>query len=465
MRIKTQKIAAGLLLLFALQGCSLAPQYLQPEMPPVVGLPESSIGGQQAQGQVEPGWRDYFTDYRLQQLIVEALANNRDLRQTALNVESFQAQYRIQRAALFPSVSAGGSAGKQRAYAAGRHVTAESYAVSVGVTAYELDFFGRVKNLQDDALEQYLSLEETYRSARISLVSEVARAYLTYLADRELLAITEDTFLNQEESYRLVELRTREGIANQLALAQSRTALETARANLALYRRQIAQDLHNLALLTGGPAPDLSADTTPLSDRQPFPVFLQPVSSEVLLQRPDILAAEHALKGANANIGAARAAFFPAISLTASAGLASGELTDLFDGSAGTWLFSPSVTLPIFTAGRLEAQLDVAEIRKDSAIARYEGSIQTAFREAADALVAEDTYREQLAAQKANLQANQEYYTTAGQRYQEGLDSHLTLLDAQRSLYTARQSYIGLQLAQLVNQVNLYKVFGGGLAE
>ncbi|EKD34760.1 MAG: RND efflux system, outer membrane lipoprotein, NodT family [uncultured bacterium] len=185
----------------------------------------------------------------------------------------------------------------------------------------------------------------------------------------------------------------------------------------------------------------------------------------MLLQRPDILAAEHALKGANANIGSARAAFFPTISLTASAGLASGELTDLFDGSAGTWLFSPSVTLPIFTAGRLEAQLDVAEIRKDSAIARYEKAIQTAFREAADALVAEDTYREQLAAQKANLQANQEYYTTASQRYQEGLDSHLTLLDAQRSLYAAQQGYIGLQLAQLVNQVNLYKVFGGGIAE
>ena len=461
---KLQKLTVGLLL-FALQGCSLTPQYLQPEMPPVVGLPESSIGRQQAQGQVEPGWHDFFIDSSLRQLIEEALVNNRDLRQTALNVESFQAQYRIQRAALFPSVGAGGSAGKQRAYSAGRYVTAENYAVSVGVTAYELDFFGRVKNLQEDALEQYLSLEETYRSARISLISEVARAYLTYLADRELLAITEDTFLNQEESYRLVELRTREGIANQLALAQSRTALETARANRALYRRQIAQDLHNLALLTGGPVPDLSADTMPLSERQPFPVFLQPVSSEVLLQRPDILAAEHALKGANANIGSARAAFFPTISLTANAGLASGELTDLFDGSAGTWLFSPSVTLPIFTAGRLEAQLDVAEIRKDSAIARYEKAIQTAFREAADALVAEDTYREQLAAQKANLQANQEYYTTASQRYQEGLDSHLTLLDAQRSLYAAQQGYIGLQLAQLVNQVNLYKVFGGGIAE
>ncbi len=461
MRIKYVQLAG--LLALALQGCSLAPQYLQPEMPPVVALPASSPAGQQAQ--VDPGWRDYFTEPTLQRLIEQALANNRDLRQTALNVESFQAQYRIQRAALLPTVNVAGSGGKQRVYTAGRHLTAESYALSVGITAYELDFFVRLRNLEEDVLQQYLSQEENYRSVRISLIAEVARAYLTYLADRELLAITEDTFRNQEESYRLVELRTREGIANQLALAQSRTALETARANLALYRRQIAEDLHFLGLLTGGPVPDLSADTVPLSERRPFPVFLQPISSEVLLQRPDILAAEHALKGANANIGAARAAFFPTISLTANAGLASGELTDLFDGSAGTWLFSPSVTLPIFTGGRLDAQLDVAEIRKDAAIARYEGAIQAAFREAADVLVAEATYREQLAAQKANLQANQEYYAAADQRYQEGLDSHLTLLDAQRSLYTARQGYIGLQLAQLVNQADIYKVFGGGPAE
>lgn len=444
---------------FVLPGCSLAPSYLQPEMPPVIAQPASVEGRETG---ADPGWRDYFADPTLQRLIEEALANNRDLRQTALNVESFQAQYRIQRAALLPTFAVSGAAGKQRAYTAGRYMTGENYALAVGVTAYELDFFGRVRNLQEDVLEQYLAQEEAYRSARISLIAEVARAYLTYLADRELLAITEDTFRNQEESFRLVDLRTREGIANQLALAQSRTALETARANLALYRRQIAQDLHNLALLTGGPVPDLTADTAPLSERQPFPVAIQPIGSQILLQRPDVLAAEHALKGANANIGAARAAFFPAISLTANAGLASGELSDLFDGGAGTWLFSPAVTLPIFTGGRLEAQLDVAEIRKDAAIARYEKAIQNAFREAADVLVAQDTYREQLAAQKANLQANQEYYAAASQRYQEGLDSHLTLLDAQRSLYAARQSYIGLQLAQLANQVNIYKVFGGG---
>ncbi len=459
---KLLQLTAGLLVL-ALQGCSLAPRYVKPEMPPVVSPPASSVGAQQAQ--VEPDWRTYFTDQTLQTLITDALANNRDLRQTALNVESYQAQYRIQRAALFPAVSGAGSAGKQRVYSGGRYVTGENYTVSLGVTAYELDFFGRVKNLQEDALEQFLSLEESYRSVRLSLIAEVARAYLTFLADRELLSITEDTLKNQEESYRLVELRAKEGIATQLALAQSRTALETARGNRALYRRQVAQDVHGLALLTGGSAPDLSADTMPLSERQPFPVFLQPVSSEVLLQRPDIQAAEHLLKGAHANIGAARAAFFPIISLTASAGFASGDLADLFGGGAGIWGFSPSITLPIFNAGRLSAQLDVAEIRKNAAVAKYELAIQTAFREAADVLVAQDTYREQLAAQRANLQANQEYYTAANERYQEGLDSHLTLLDAQRSLYTARQSYIGLQLAKLVSQVNLYKVFGGGRLE
>ncbi|MFH0784301.1 MAG: efflux transporter outer membrane subunit [Pseudomonadota bacterium] len=459
---KILQLIAGLLVL-ALQGCSLAPRYVKPETPPVVSLPASSVGGQQAQ--VDPDWRDYFTDQSLQKLITDALTNNRDLRQTALNVESYQAQYRIQRAALFPAVSGAGSAGKQRAYSGGRYVTAENYAVSVGVTSYELDFFGRVKNLQADALEQYLSLEESYRSVRLSLIAEVARAYLTFMADRELLSITEDTLQNQEESYRLVELRAKEGIATQLALAQSRTALETARGNRALYRRQVAQDLNSLALLTGGSVPELSTDNKPLSERQPFPVFLQSVSSEVLLQRPDILAAEHMLKGAHANIGAARAAFFPIISLSASAGVASGDLADLFGGGTGVWAFSPSITVPIFNAGRLNAQLDVAEVRKNAAIAKYELAIQTAFREAADVLVAQDTYREQLAAQKANLQANQEYYTAANERYQEGLDNHLTFLDAQRSLYTARQSYIGLQLAKLVNQVNLYKVFGGGRTE
>jgi outer membrane protein, multidrug efflux system len=471
MHPKTPHLAAGLLFL-VLQGCALAPAYLRPEMPVADTFFARQTGPEPPASQKQPvedaaeiGWRDYFADPDLQNLIAAALAGNRDLRATALTVESFQAQYRIQRAALLPSLGGSGSAAKQRISSGGKLVTTESYSLSVGVTAYELDFFGRVKNLKDDALEQYLALEETYRSARISLVAEVAKAYLTLLADREILAITEDTLGNEEKSYSLVEQRTNEGISTQLALAQARIGLETAKVNLAIYRRLVAQDLHNLALLCGAARPEPVVTALSLGDRQPLPRLSDRLSSAVLLQRPDILAAEHQLKGAHANIGAARAAFFPSISLTANAGAISGDLGKLFDGGSGTWLFAPTITLPIFTGGRLAAQLDIATIRREIAIAGYEEAIQTAFREVADALIARDTYEEQLAAQKANLQANQDYYTMARDRYQEGLDSSLTLLDAQRSLYAARQGYVSLRLAQLVNEVDLYKVLGGGWKE
>jgi multidrug efflux system outer membrane protein len=414
----------------------------------------------------ELGWRDYFTDPRLQQLITSALVHNRDLRASALTVEAYQAQYRIQRSALFPAVTAEGGGSKQRTLNGSGYATSEVYAASVGITAYELDLYGRVRSLKDQALEQYLAMEETHRSARISLVAEVARAYLTWLADRELLAITEDTLRIEEESFQLIEQRAREGIATQLDLAQSRTSLETARANLALYQRLVAQEVNSLTLLVGTTLPEtLFKDAAPLNAQALVARPPARLPSRVLLQRPDIMAAEHELKGAHADIGAARAAFFPTISLTAKAGAISGDLSGLFDGNSGSWLFSPSINLPIFTAGRLQAQLDAAEIRKDIFVARYENAIQTAFREAADALVASDTYVRQLVAQEANLAANQEYYTLARDRYQYGLDSFLTLLDAQRSLYTARQRSLVLQLAQMINQVNLYKALGGGWRE
>lgn len=470
MKIKAHSLATGLFLLF-LQGCSLAPEYQRPEMPVAATLSVGDAGlsspaeeNQQERTAAELGWRDYFTDPVLQQLIATALANNRDLRQSALAVETYQAQYRIQRSALLPSVSAGVSGTKQRAFSGGSYATAETYAASVGITSYELDFFGRVRNLRDDALEQYLAMEETHKSVRISLVAGVANAYLSLLADREMLAITEKTLRTEEESYRLVEQWTNEGIATRLALAQARTALETARGNLALYRRQVAQDLNALNLLIGATLP-VTTEVPVLSDQLSFPDLPVQMSSQVLLQRPDILAAEHELQGAHASIGAARAAFFPSISLTANAGVMSADLSDLFDGSSGTWAFAPSINLPIFSAGRLQAQLDVATIRRESSIAGYEKAIQSAFREVADALVAQETYREQLTAQKANLEANLDYFTIAGNRYKEGLDNYLSLLDAQRSLYAARQGYINLRLAQMVSQVNLYKVLGGGWKE
>ena len=462
-------LAAGSLLLL-LGGCTLAPRYQRPDLPVARILPDTQQGNASAATKetvidAELGWRDFFIDPQLQQLIQTALANNRDLRTSALNIESYQAQYRIQRSALFPSINGEGGGSKQRTLNGGNYVTAETYSASVGVTAYELDLFGRVRSLKDKALEQYLGMEETYRSNRISLVAEVTTAYLSWLADRELLIVTKDTKKIEEESFHLIEQRTREGLATQLDLAQARTSLETAKANLAKYNRQVAQDLNNLTLLLGTSLPASLAEKNSMGEQMALSAVPPQLSSQVLLQRPDIMAAEHQLKGAHAQIGAARAAFFPSIRLTANAGKISGDLSDLFDGNSGSWLFSPSVNLPIFTAGRLEAELDVAKISKDISVAQYEKAIQTAFREVADALVASETYREQLVAQKANLMANQEYYVLAKDRYLQGVDSFLTLLDAQRSLYSARQNYLNLQLAQQVNQVAVYKVLGGGWKE
>jgi multidrug efflux system outer membrane protein len=451
----------------------MAPEYLRPALPVAEIFPslkvrqeEAVAGDRQLKPVSELGWRNVFTDPRLQQLIAMALDNNRDLREIALNVEAFQALYRIQRAALLPTITGDGLALKQSSIGGTTSTTNEVYSLEVGTTAYELDFYGRIRNLRDQALEQYLALRETHKSATISLIAEVAKSYLTWLTDRELLQISEETRQVEEESYALIEQRVRAGIANELDLAQARTSLEAVRANLALYRRQVAQDLHFLTLLTGTTLPEtLFDDPGSLSDAAPLAVMPPTLSSTVLLGRPDIMAAEHGLRGANANIGAARAAFFPTVSLTASAGVSSPELSNLFDGGSGSWLFSPAITLPIFTAGRLAAELDVAVITKEINVVRYERAIQTAFREVSDALVASETYQDQMLAQKANLEANEDYYAHARDRYEQGVDSFLLLLDAQRSLYSSRQNYLTLNLARLANQVDFYKVLGGGWQE
>ncbi len=457
-----------------LGGCSLTPSYQRPNLPVadnLVGSPADSTAAEPAPGQTgtiaDLGWRTYFPDPTLQRLIEQALAANRDLRVSALNIAAYQAQYRIQRAALLPGVDGDASAARQRTLVGNTHATGNLFQVKVGLAAYELDFFGRLRSLEDKALENYLAMEQNHRSALINLIAEVAGAYLNLLADRELLAITKDTRRIEEESFELIKQRVKVGIANELALAQARTNLEAVKANIALYQRRVALDLNYLDLLTGGSSAlaPATADEGLLDGRLIEAQTPSQLSSRVLLQRPDIMAAEHELKAANADIGAARAAFFPAITLTANAGLISTELDSLFNGDSGMWLFSPAIRLPIFTGGRLEAQLDVARIRKDISIARYEKAVQVAFKETADSLVAVATYRDQMIAQQANLEASQDYHAIASQRYEQGLDSFLTLLDAQRSLYGARQNYLSLKLAQLINQVTLYKVLGGGWQE
>ncbi|QKV65966.1 efflux RND transporter outer membrane subunit EmhC [Pseudomonas sp. 43A] len=453
---------------FVLSGCSLIPDYQQPEAPVAGQYPQGpaySPAQAPAQAAAEQGWKQFFHDPALQQLIQVSLENNRDLRVAALNIDAYAAQYRIQRADLFPAVSANASGSRQRVPArasqTGEAGITSSYSATVGISAYELDLFGRVRSLSEQALQQYFATEEARRSTQISLVASVANAYLTWQADKELLKLTQDTLGAFEESYKLTSRSNEVGVASALDLAQSRTSVENARAQLARYTRQVAQDENSLTLLLGTGIPANLQAAKPLADDllSDVPPGLP---SDLLQRRPDILQAEYNLKAANANIGAARAAFFPSISLTANAGSLSPDLSGLFKGGSGTWLFQPQINLPIFNAGSLRASLDAAKIQKDIGVANYEKSIQTAFQEVADGLAARQTYTEQLQAQRDFVQANQDYYRLAERRYRIGVDSNLTFLDAQRQLFSAQQALITDRLAQLTSAVNLYKALGGG---
>ncbi|MEW6611667.1 MAG: AdeC/AdeK/OprM family multidrug efflux complex outer membrane factor [Pseudomonadota bacterium] len=472
-----KKIALSMsLAALALSGCSMIPSYERPSAPvsqtwpqgPAYEASAADAGGVPA---AQLGWREFFTDPRLQRLIQIALENNRDLREAALNVQLYQSTYRIQRAELFPAVSADAQGQRQHIpasfspFISGRGITYNQYTATLGLTAYELDFFGRVRSLEAAALQNYFATLEARRSAQISLIAAVANAYLTWQADQQLLQVTRDTLAAYQQSYELTEKSFQAGVASGLDVRQSQTALEAARANLAQYTRQVAEDENALTLLLGAPLP---ADLPPGRDLaqdgllRPLPAGLP---AEVLQQRPDILQAEYALKAANANIGAARAAFFPRISLTASAGTASRELSGLFGDNSGYWTFAPRISLPIFTAGSLRASLDVARIQKDINVVRYERAIQAAFREVADGLAARATYASQLQAQEDLVKSSQDYYRLAQLRYRQGVDNYLTVLDAQRSLYNAQQGLLNVRLNQLVGQVNLYKALGGGWFE
>jgi len=456
---------------FVLGGCSLIPDYQQPQAPVADQYPQGpaySPAQAPAQAAAEQGWKQFFHDPALQQLIQVALENNRDLRVAALNIDAFAAQYRIQRADLFPAVSANGSGSRQRVPAdssqTGQAGINSSYSATVGISAYELDLFGRVRSLSEAALQQYFATEEGRRSTQISLVASVANAYLTWQADKELLKVTEDTLTAFEQSYKLTARSNEVGVASALDVAQSRTSVENARAQLAKYTRQVAQDENSLVLLLGTGVPTNLPAAQPLSED--LLADVPPgLPSDLLQRRPDILQAEYNLKAANANIGAARAAFFPSISLTANAGTLSPDLSCLFKGGSGTWLFQPQINLPIFNAGSLSASLDYSKIQKDIGVANYEKSIQTAFQEVADGLAARGTYTDQVQAQRNLVGANQDYYRLAERRYRIGVDSNLTFLDAQRQLFNSQQSLITDRLSQLISQVNLYKALGGGWSE
>ncbi|MEO6171279.1 MAG: efflux transporter outer membrane subunit [Lysobacter sp.] len=407
------------------------------------------------------GWRDFFVDPRLEQLIALSLENNRDLRVAVLNVERARSQYRIQRADRFPSL--GASADLTRT--GGDAPVNEVYSAGVGIAQFELDLFGRVRSLSNASLQRYFATEESRRSAQLALISEVANTWLTLSADRELLRISEATLKSQQASYDLTEKRFELGALSGLEVSQARTGVETARSGVARFAGQVAQDTNSLNLLVGGTIDPALLPTSFVPAVSGLGALPAGLPSNVLLRRPDVMAAEYRLLGANANIGSARAAFFPSISLTGSLGSASTELSGLFAGGNGVWSFMPRLNLPIFQGGRLRANLGVATADRDIALAEYEKSIQAGFREVADALALSKTLADQRVAQQALLDAATRANQLSKARYDAGLDSYLNQLDAQRTLYTAEISLVNTLLAEQANRVTLYKVLGGGWVE
>jgi multidrug efflux system outer membrane protein len=410
-------------------------------------------------------WRDFFDDPRLQQLIGLALENNRDLRIAALRVEQARAQYRIQRAELFPGAQGDASVVRQKfsdavtAFNGGAILT--TYTVEVGA-AYEVDLFGRVRSLKREALEKYFATDEARKSVQIALVSEVATEYLTQLRLREAKAIAQQTLEAVQSSYNLIQRRFEAGAASELDLSTAEGQVQTVRVNAANYLQLLAESENALVLLVGQPLPNNLPSGKPFQQQHLLTDLPVEVPSEVLQRRPDILAAENTLKAANADIGAARAAFFPRILLTGSAGTASAKLSDLFTGPSATWSFSPQITIPLFDVGGTRAKLEVSKISKRIEIANYEKAIQTAFREVADALAARSILDEKLKAQELLLNALQKRFDLTNARYRQGVDSYLDVLLAQQDLYAAQQNLLQFQAARLLNTVALYRSLGGG---
>lgn len=456
----------------ALSGCAnLAPDFMRPAAPIPATWPETGsavVGNGNDSGKTlaEIGWQEFFSDNRLKQLVELSLQNNRDLRVAALNIERARAQYQIADANRFPAINAsGGQTAQQSAddlSQTGNGQLTRQYAAGIGFSSFELDFFGRVANLKDQALEQFLATEEARRSAQISLVAEVANTWLTLAADQERLQLSRETLTSQRDSLKMTQRSFDAGISTAVDLNQSRIALEYARAEVARYTAVVAQDRNALALLVGTQPPEELLPKTLTEVASALADIPAGVPSETLLQRPDVIQAERLLRAANASIGAARAAFFPRITLTASGGVASNNLSNLFDSGNGTWLFVPQIVIPIFNAGSNQANLDSARADQAIRIAQYEKAIQSAFREASDALAVRSTIGEQIDAQTSLVAAAKESYRLTDLRYTKGVDSYQPVLEALRTQFASQQTLITAQLARQSNAVNLYKVFGGG---
>jgi multidrug efflux system outer membrane protein len=488
MSTEVVKAASGFLgavALSLLSACTMEPRYREPQLPvpnqwpippTIPAVPDVGVNASPAAAPEAPapaaaeattlavrdiGWRDFFVDARLQNLIAAALANNRDLRVAVLNIENARA--------LFPSIDATGALTREELPPAltfgTTSFTGSVYQATVGVSSYEVDLFGRVRSLTHAALQQYLAQEEARRGAQLSLIAEVANAYLTLASDRDLEHLAVETQQSQEHSFELSQKSHEAGSTSGLDLAQAQTTVEQARADAARYAGNVAQDIDALTLLVGAP---LDAAWLPEAfDAKTMGLEALPAGlpSEVLLRRPDVLEAEHALRSANGNIGAARAAFFPTISLTANIGSASEDLTNLFKPGSGTWTFAPAITLPLFHGGEIVGNFQVAKANQKIAVAQYEKAIQSGFREVADALALTATLNRQRAAQEALVGATGRAYELSQERYKAGRDSFLDVLVSQRSDYSAQQALIATRLAEQSNRVNLYEALGGGWRE
>lgn len=453
------KAMAMTLLALALAGCSLAPAYERPAAPVPAAYGTPPADGQAAMPQ---DWRGYFNDPALQAWIEAALKNNRDLRVAALRVQEARALYGVQRADRLPSVDGTGEFSRGRAAEPGQTgmPVANRYRAAVGIAAFELDFFGRVRNLSDAALSRYLASAEAHRAATLSLVSETATAYFNQRSLAEQLRLTDSTLALRESSLKLTQRRYDAGLETAMGLRTAQMLVESSRATHAGLTREYRQAVHALGLLAGDFSLPPDTDAAALESQSLTPLAAG-LPSALLARRPDLRQAEDALRAANADIGAARAAFFPSVQLTTDIGTTAGSFSDLFGPGTGNWVFSPRLTLPIFNAGRNSANLSLAEARKHIAVAQYEGSIQQAFREVADALSARDTLRDQIDAQRKVRDADRERQRLAERRYDRGVASYLEMLEAQRSLFESEQEYIRLQQRRLVNAVDLYKALGG----
>lgn len=462
-------IASGLAIAFV-SGCSLTPELVRPVAPVGAAFPDASTNvDTSARLAVDTGWRDFFPDPRLQALIEAALTSNRDLRTAALQIEESRALFNIQRADLLPTVNAvvsGTRASALSPLSGGQTVVGSNYQVGASLSSFELDFFGRVRSLNEVALTQFLATAEARQSVQISLIASVAQAYLNERSLAEQLALAQNTSLGRQKEYELAKQRFDVGASSALDLRLAETQILTARVAAAALARQRAQAQNALTLLVGRPLDSMQLPPTQtLSSETIVTGIPAGLPSDLLTNRPDIRAAEQRLRAANANIGAARAAFFPRISLTAGIGTASTALSRLFEAGSRTWTFGPQLLLPIFDAGRNRANLTLAEVRTNLAIASYEKTIQTAFREVADALVARGAFEDQIVTQQQFVEATADRLRLADLRYRNGVASSLDVLDAERDLFNAQQSLIQTRQQRLSNAIDLYRSLGGGMVE